>query len=70
MRAFLARKGLSPVPAFPGQEGRRISQSEIVSALKERLSPTAVTRELRSFGVEVHRGREERYYIVYPIQKK
>jgi len=70
VRAFLAKRGLSPTPAFPGQEGRRISQSEIVSALKERLSPTAVTRELRSFGVEVHRGREERYYIVYPIQKK
>ena len=69
VRTFLAGRGLSPTPAYPGQMPVSITQGEIVLGLRGAVSASAVTKELSRYGVEVRRGHEIRTYLVYPIPK-
>lgn len=66
---FLAGRGLSPTPAYPGQLPVSITQGEIILGLRGAVSASSVTKELARYGVEVRRGHEVRTYLVYPIQK-
>ena len=76
LKRDLAPKGEHPARDWLASQGytlkpsRGASVPSLVSAAEIRagtgLSPTAITRELRSFGVETHRGKTM-YYKVYKI---
>jgi len=70
VRAFLQRRGLSPVPLRPGQPFVEITQNEINLGLRGAVSPTAISRELGHYGVEARRTREQRIYRVYQSDTK
>lgn len=63
VRAYLASRGLSLRPMYDGQMPVAVSQGEIISGLGGMVSKTAVTRELRGFGVDVIRGAELSYKV-------
>ena len=69
VRAYLERRGLTPEPQTPDAPWVNITQNEIELALRGRVSRTAITRELASYGVTVHRGREQ-YYRVYQLKQE
>lgn len=70
VRGWLTSRGLSPFPSFPDQPFVVVSQADILEDLGGSLSAAAVSREMRSYGIEARRGREARYYRVYPIVKE
>ena len=63
VRAYLASRGLSVHPVRPGQVPVLISQEEILVAMGGLVTRTAITRELRDFGVESVRSKEMKYKV-------
>ena len=70
VRAYLAQRLLTPFPSYPGQESVVITQNEILLGLRGQVSAAAVTKELASYGISVHRGHEQRTYRVFQIKEK
>lgn len=63
VRNYLMGRGLDVYPAYDGQAYTPISQNEIHSALRGIVSRNAITREMRDFGVFVHRSKEMYYHV-------
>lgn len=66
VRSYLERRGLSPFPQDDASGFVNVTQNEILLGLKGRVSANAVTREMKTYGIDLHRGRES-YYRVYQI---
>lgn len=64
-KEWLERSGYSLHPTYEGQPPCEVSQKEIADALGA-VSPTAITRELRSYGVQTRRSKE----LFYKVYKK
>lgn len=63
VRAYLEGRGLSVVPAYPGQSPTLVSCGEIVEGLGGAVSPNAVSREMSYWGVVRVRNRETFYKL-------
>ena len=57
---------MSPFPQDDASGFVNVTQNEILLGLKGRVSANAVTREMKNYGIDLHRGRES-YYRVYQI---
>ena len=70
VKAYLESRGLTVFPQYRGQPTMLISRNEISHGLRDTVSPTAITRELTSYGVKLFRSGSGLKYRVYEITYK
>lgn len=68
-KAYLDGRGFLVRPAFAGQTPVLVSQNEIALGLRDTVSRTQLTRELRAYGIQTFRSKEL-FYKVYPKIKQ
>lgn len=67
---YIRGRGYDPRPRYPGQTYDFISLQEMVLHFGGRLSRATISREMRTLGATIYKGKREITYKVYPRRKE